>query len=50
MKVEEYKRRIIEKKAQRLNRSDQENQEEVENDMREEFKEITTDEGRKIIS
>lgn len=50
MNIEDYKRRITEKKAHRLDRSDQENQEELENEMREEFKEITVDEGRKIIS
>lgn len=35
MKIEEYKRRINKKKAQRPDRSNQENQEEVKNEMME---------------
>lgn len=50
MKIEEYKSKTTEKKAQSPDRSDQENQEEVKNETMEEFKEITTDEGRMIIS
>lgn len=49
MKIEEYKK-IYEKKAQRLDRFDQENQEEVKSEMMEEFKRITVDEGRMIVS
>ncbi|XP_059069368.1 uncharacterized protein LOC131859520 [Cryptomeria japonica] len=49
MNIEEYKGRITEKKAQRLDRLDQENQEEVKNEMMEEFEKIIANERKKII-
>lgn len=50
IKIEEFKKRTDERKAQRPDRSKHERWEEVKSEMMEEFKIITADEGKKIIS
>lgn len=50
MKIEEFKKRSSERKDLRLDRFEHENQEEVKNEMMEEFRKITANEGRMIVN
>ena len=50
MKFEEYQNKCKERRELRPDRSDQENEEEVKDELMEEFKNITPKEGRKLVS